>query len=225
MQEGKEKHSEIIKNLKGNRKLIQERKARMRFRLLNRLFLTYTKILVKTCKFELVNKELFRDGIMFGFWHEDCYPMELVLDRLARECHHICAVVTASQRGDYIEDTLKLNGGEALRIPDGMEMKSAFKQMLAAVKRPELTMAIAFDGPAGPYRDPKKLLFMLAKESGKEVVYGYFTYKRVFRLKKRWDHYVIPLPFAKLTVQFESLGYVDRERLASFEQWKNEIRF
>lgn len=220
-----DKDTEEIRELKGDRKMIQARKSRIRFRILDRIFLTYTKILLKTCKFEIENKELFRNGIMFGFWHEDCYSMELVLDELSKSYQHICAVVTASTRGDYIEDTLRHNGGEALRIPDGMEMKTAFKQILEAVKKPELTMAIAFDGPSGPYRDAKKLLFMLAKESGKEVVYAHFTYKRVFRLKKRWDNYVIPLPFARVTAQFESLGYIDRAKLSSFEEWKGEIQF
>lgn len=216
---------EGIKELKGNRELISKRKSRLKFKILNVLFTVYTKLLLKTCKFEIENRDLFRNGIMFGFWHGDSYAMELVLDELSKKHKNVCAVVTAGQRGDYIENTLKQNGGEALRIPDGMEMKTAFKQMLEAVKRPELTMAIAFDGPAGPYHDPKKLLFMLAKESGKEVVYSRFTFKRTVHLKKRWDNYAVPLPFAKVKVRFETLGYVDKARLAAFDEWKSEILF
>ena len=220
-----DRNSEGIAELKGDRKLIQKRKARWRFKLLNACFLTYTKLILKTCKFEMINKELFRDGIMFAFWHEDCYSMELILKELSKTYSHICAIVTANTRGDYIEDTLRHNGGEALRIPDGMEMKTAFKKMLEAVKQPELTMAVAFDGPSGPYREPKKLVFMLAKESQKEVVYSHFPYKRVFRLKKRWDKYVIPLPFSRVTAHFESLGTIDKKRLASYDEWKQEILF
>lgn len=211
--------------LKGNRELIQARKSRLGFRLLNACFLTYTKLLLKTCKFQIENKEIFRNGIMFGFWHGDCYSMELVLKELSREFSDICAIVTAGTRGDYIENTLSHNGGEALRIPDGMEMKTAYKKMLEAAKRPKLIMAAALDGPAGPCHEPKKLLFMLAKEAKKEVVYSYFTYKRVIRLKKRWDSYVIPLPFARVTAHFEQIGEITREKLSIFDQWKSGIQF
>ncbi len=225
MRRRKNENMEEIADLKGDRTLIQKRKAQLRFKLLNACFLAYTKLILKTCRFKIENKELFRNGIMFAFWHEDCYSMELILKELSETWNHICAIVTANTRGDYIEDTLRHNGGEALRIPDGMEMKTAFKKMLEAVRRPELTMAVAFDGPSGPYRDPKKLVFMLAKESQKEVVYSHFTYKRVLRLKKRWDKYVIPLPFSRVTAHFESLGQIDKVRLASFDDWKTEIRY
>ena len=97
---------EEIEELKGDRILIHARKARLCFKLLNSIFLAYTKLLLKTCRFHIENRELFRAGIMFGFWHEDCYSMELMLSELAKEHSNICAIVTANTRGDYIEDTL-----------------------------------------------------------------------------------------------------------------------
>ncbi len=213
-----------IRELLGDRKLIRARKARLRFKLLNSVFLAYTKLLLKTCRFRIENRELFHTGIMFGFWHEDCYSMELLLSELSKEHRNICAIVTVNTRGDYIEDTLSHNGGEALRIPDGMEMKAAFRKMLETARRPDLIMAAALDGPAGPYREPKKLLFMLAREREKHVVYAHFTYKHIIRLKKRWDKYVIPLPFSRVTARFESLGVIDKQRLANFDEWSGEIR-
>lgn len=217
--------SDEITDLKGNRELIQARKSRLKFRFLNACFLTYTKLLLKTCKFQIENKERFQSGIMFGFWHGDCYSMELILKELSKEFSDICAIVTAGTRGDYIENTLSHNGGEALRIPDGMEMKTAYKKMLEAAKKPKLIMAAALDGPAGPCHEPKKLLFTLAKEAKKCVVYSHFTYKRVIKLKKRWDSYVIPLPFAKVTAHFEEIGEITREKLSAFDEWKEEIQF
>ncbi len=212
-----------IQELTGDREMIQSRKSRWKFRLLNTCFITYTKLLLKTCRFDVENIERFRQGIMFGFWHEDCYSMELVLDQLSRTHKDICAIVTANQRGDYIENTLRHNGGEALRIPDGMEMKTAYKKMLEAAKRPGLIMAAAFDGPSGPYREPKKLLFMLAKEAQKPVVYAHFEYRHVIRLKKRWDKYVIPLPFTRVQAYFEEIGEISKEKLQQFDSWRGEI--
>ncbi|MBQ9120533.1 MAG: DUF374 domain-containing protein [Lachnospiraceae bacterium] len=214
-----------IEELKGDRELIQKRKSRWKFRMINAFFHFYTKLLLKTCRFVEDNPERFRQDIMFGFWHEDCYPMELVLDRLTKKHKDICAIVTANQRGDYIENTLRLNGGEALRIPDGMEMKTAFKNMLEAAKRPGLIMAAAFDGPSGPYREPKKLLFMLAKESKKPVVYAHFKYCRVLHLKKRWDNYVVPFPFSKIHISYEEIGEITKEKLMRFDSWRGEILY
>lgn len=217
--------AEEVQALTGDREMIRSRKSRWKFRLINRLFITYTKLLLKTCKFEIEGRDLFRDGIVFGFWHTDCYSMELLLSELSKTNSNVCAIVTANERGDYIENTLRHNGGTALRIPDGMEMRAAYKQMLEAVRRPELIMAVAFDGPSGPYHEVKKLAFMLARESDKPVVYAHFTYTHIIALKKRWDRYVIPLPFTRVKAHFEEIGKVDREKLKSFDEWKTEIKF
>lgn len=217
--------NQTITELEGDRVLIHGRKSRLKFRLLNRLFLTYTKVLLKTCKFEMINEEKFHDDIMFGFWHGDCYLMEMLLNQLTGKYQHVCAIVTANSRGDFIENTLRLTGADALRIPDGMEMKTAYKKMLEVVKQPKLTLALALDGPAGPLHQPKKLLFMLARESQKPVVYVRFTSKRVLRMKNRWDSYIVPLPFARITAQFEEIGMVDKAKLSKFDEWKGEIMF
>lgn len=36
-------------------------------------------------------------------------------------------------------------------------------------------------------------------------------YSRAFSIKKRWDHYKIPLPFTTITVTAEKFGIVDRK--------------
>ena len=67
MRRRKNENMEEIADLKGDRTLIQKRKARLRFKLLNACFLAYTKLILKTCRFKIENKELFRNGIMFAF--------------------------------------------------------------------------------------------------------------------------------------------------------------
>ena len=85
-------------------------------------------------------------------------------------------------------------------------------------------MGLAMDGPVGPCYEPKKLLFYLAEKANKEVVLVRITYSKKLTIKKRWDNYIIPLPFTKLKVMLQPIGTVSGEELRNFKQIKEEIR-
>lgn len=44
---------------------------------------------------------------VFGFWHEDSFFMNLVLEELAGKTSPVDVIVTADTRGDYIEHMLQ----------------------------------------------------------------------------------------------------------------------
>ena len=81
-------------------------------------------------------------------------------------------------------------------------------------------IAAALDGPLGPLYEPKKLLFLLAKEADKEVWYFRLSYSRAIRSKARWDIHVYPLPFSTIRVRAERIGRVDSGQLKNFEEYK-----
>lgn len=190
---------------------------------LSHIFLAYLKLVSKSGRFQLINGELIKDNTMVGYWHGDSYCMQLVLAEICKNNEKINVIVTSDRRGDIIEDMIKTKGARALRLPDGMNMRPFFRKLKEFAIEEEGILAASLDGPLGPLHEPKKLIFLLAAEAKKPVAYIHFKYKRVMRLKKRWDKYVIPLPFCSITAVVEDLGIVDNDDLREFEHIKNKL--
>lgn len=189
-----------------------------------------------------------------GFWHEDSFMMNLVLkewmeagqasgdyeklrcaltqtrpqagnpSRERTKGIGMDVVVTADKRGDYIEAMLKRYGAHALRVGDGMRMRAGMKQLTGSAMDRSKGLAIALDGPLGPYHEPKKLACFLAEQSGKHFCGVHVHYSCKLRLFSRWDRYVIPLPFTRAKVEVCDFGPISREMLREYSDGKEKIR-
>lgn len=180
---------------------------------------SYLNLVDKTSTFCIVGKEKLDNNQMVGYWHTDSYPMQLFLKKIQYDFKSISVIVTADKRGDYIEQMIESFGAKAFRVRDGLKMKESYSNMLYEAKKEGKILATALDGPLGPLHKPKRLLFLLAKQADKEMVYIYFTYSKCIRLKNRWDNYVIPLPFTKIQANVENIGKITNIQLNSI---KNE---
>ncbi len=177
--------------------------------MLCRLFYAYLKCLDKTVKIQFVKPEEFKGHNVAGFWHEDSLAMNLVLKRLTERAAAVKVLVTGDERGEYIQYMLEKCGGEAVRMEYGTGSISALAGVLKDLKKNESNVAVALDGPLGPRHVPKKLPLLLSEKSRTELVGITVSYSRRITLKKRWDHYKIPLPFSTITVQFDNYGIAD----------------
>lgn len=205
---------------------LNERQSRIRRaekKLVCALIRAYVKLVESTVRLVIENEDCISDNVMAGYWHEDCTGMYLVLNRLAKKFPDIAVIVTADERGDFIEDVIRHYGARALRMPDGIKMRKQLPDLIREAKNKDTALAAALDGPLGPLHEPKKLLFLLAKEADKEVCYFRFRYSHVLRSKKRWDHYAYPLPFTKIVVTAENLGRVSAGQLKEFQNYKEKF--
>lgn len=189
-----------------------------------------------------------------GFWHEDSFMMNLVLkewmeagqasggyeklrcafkktrpvysnsSQEATRGVGMDVVVTADKRGDYIEAMLNRYGANALRIGDGMRMRNGMKQLTKSAMDRSKGLAIALDGPLGPFHEPKKLACFLAEQSGKHFCGVHVRYSCRLRLFMRWDRYVIPLPFTRVKVEICDFGPISKEMLREYSEGKEKIR-
>lgn len=160
---------------------------------------------------------------MIGFGHGDSLGVQFLLQMLQNEKNHIQVIITADKRGNYIEYVANAYGAHALRMPDGAKIRQ-FLEELKQVARSSTTLCIALDGPLGPYHEPKKLGFMLAHEGNKEMILIQVECTHKLHLFKRWDQYVVPLPFWKITFRLQSAGKVTIEDLRSFTLYKQKIK-
>lgn len=184
--------------------------------------LAYLELVARTSRVVMRGTENVTGDTLIGFWHGDSYCMQLVLRELAPRYPRVRIVVTADRRGDYIDRMARHYGGEALRMRDGVSARHSLRTLREA-SRASGIVAAALDGPTGPLHRPKKLLFQLASDAGKEVACISFAYSRVIRLRRRWDRYVIPLPFCRITADFAALGTVSGEDLRGFERYAARI--
>lgn len=195
------------------------------YKLLSRIFLVYLKLVNTTGSLVIENKSLIKENTMVGYWHGDSFCMQMILSVIAKSYDEINVIVTADNRGDIIETMINSFGAKALRLPDGIQMRRHFKKLVVFSKEEKQIIAASLDGPLGPLHDAKKLIFLLASEAGKQVSYIHFKYKRVLRLRHRWDNYVVPLPFCKITAVVEDVGVISKEDLRNFEKLKHEIKY
>lgn len=192
----------------------------------SKIFSLYIELVARTSDIRVkgdVDFYQLRNSII-GFWHGESFALNLLMREIQDENRNMKVVVTKDKRGNYIEEMVRNYGIGALRMPDGIKMKSFLKDLKIEGKRKDTTVGIALDGPLGPLREPKKIAFMLSKEGNKPCILVKGEYSRKINLKKRWDNYLIPLPFSKVTFTMINYGIVKEEELKDFEKVKIAVK-
>ena len=75
--------------------------------MLNHLFYGYLKCLKKTVRMEWIHPEVFEGNHVVGFWHEDSFAMNLILSEISARDKKVDVLVTADERGEYIQYLMK----------------------------------------------------------------------------------------------------------------------
>lgn len=197
-------------------------------KVISKLFIGYLEFVSKTSTiiFENegeVNCEILKNCIL-GFWHGDSCSMNLVIKKIAKEDMNISAIVTADERGNYIEKVLNNYGTSALRMPDGLKMRGFLKNLKEESRKDNLTLALALDGPLGPLHEPKKMAFLLSNESNKKFIGIKLDYSKKIIFKRRWDKYVIPLPYSKIKIRAINFGVTRKTDLRNFQEYGDLIK-
>ena len=177
------------------------------------LFTGYLKLLEKTVTIRWAETSICRGKQIFGFWHEDSFFMNLVLKELSKQTNPVDVIVTADGRGSYIQNLIEHCGGHAIRVSDGFAGFGALRTVLQSAYESTRCIAVALDGPLGPRHEPKKLAFYLTEQAQKNFVGITVSYSSKLRLTRRWDKYVIPLPFSTITVAAHNYGEIDKRHI------------
>ena len=192
---------------------------------ISKIFILYIETVARTSRITVngdVDYYKLRNSII-GFWHGESFGLNLLMREIQDEGRKMKVVVTRDSRGNYIEEMLKNYGIGALRMPDGIRMKSFLRKLKAEGSQENNTVGIALDGPLGPYREPKKIAFMLSNEGNKPCILVKGEYSRKITLKKRWDNYIIPLPFSKANFTLVNYGIVEKKELKEFNKIKARV--
>lgn len=181
------------------------REERVRFGWAARLFgqglALYLRLVARTAR--VSGPPVRQEQVVFAIWHESNLVAAAAAYRLRRGQPHV-SFSTRRFRGIVMNTMLRGLGWEAVTLPDpGAESRAeatSVSRAMARVAREGKSLVASCDGPTGPYRVAKPGVLILARESGVPVLPWAVAVRPPFRLKRRWDRQLVPLPFCRMRV-------------------------
>ena len=143
--------------------------------------------------------QLRHDGqpVALLLWHGQLLPLLFVV-----RFQSVAALVSTHKDGELIAQTARRLGCKLIR---GSSSRGADRALLGLVRTLSdgFTIAVTPDGPRGPNRSFAPGALVAAHRAGAPVVAFAVHASRAWYLKS-WDKFMIPKPFARLTVVFDT---------------------
>lgn len=133
------------------------------------------------------------DATIYCFWHEHLLPISCIFRNTG-----ITAVVSRSNDGQLAAEVAKRWQHAIIYGSSSRGGASALRQSLRVLKRGS-SLAITPDGPRGPRHEAKAGVAQLAAVANVPVTTLSIRASRYWQLNT-WDHFLIPKPFATVTV-------------------------
>jgi lysophospholipid acyltransferase (LPLAT)-like uncharacterized protein len=193
--------------------------AEVRFAWLARLFglllLGYLRIVIGSCR---IVGPVSREQVVLAFWHEFNLVALIVAIKRRRDLDH-ASFSTQGFRGVVITTLLERSQSQVRVLPLPPEGDRAaardFALRMARLGEEGRSLVVTPDGPFGLYRIAKPGTLIIARASGLAIQPWAMTVRPSFRLARRWDRQIVPLPFCRIrVVEAEPLRIAPRERLS-----------
>lgn len=124
-------------------------------------------------------------------WHGTYVPLFALL-----RGRPLCVLTNRSLRGQVIAQISQRFGYATLQLPD--EQERLFLTALRQNLDEHTAWGTAADGPLGPRHRIKPSLVSLAAHFGFSVQLVGVAACQAWRLNRRWDHMLLPLPFTRV---------------------------
>lgn len=130
-------------------------------------------------------------------WHGQLLPLLYVM-----RFQSIACLISTHKDGELIAQVARRLGCKLIR---GSSSRGADRALLGLVRtlRDGFTVAVTPDGPRGPYRTFAPGALVAAHRAEAPVVAFGVHASRAWYLRS-WDQFMIPKPFARLTIVFDS---------------------
>ncbi len=130
-------------------------------------------------------------------WHGQLLPLLYVM-----RFQSIACLISTHKDGELIAQVARRLGCKLIR---GSSSRGADRALLGLVRtlRDGFTVAVTPDGPRGPYRTFAPGALVAAHRAEAPVVAFGVHASRAWHLRS-WDQFMIPKPFARLTIVFDS---------------------
>jgi lysophospholipid acyltransferase (LPLAT)-like uncharacterized protein len=112
-------------------------------------------------------------------------------------------IVPDDHRREVLESFARAIGGSAFAVAMSDESFAGARRLLQLIRglRERGLCYINPDGPDGPARVPKPGIALIAEKSGGQILPVGAEARPCLR-QRRWDRYILPLPFARVSIAF-----------------------
>jgi lysophospholipid acyltransferase (LPLAT)-like uncharacterized protein len=177
--------------------------SKLLHRVLYHLIRTYSL----TFRLKVINESewmhYFREGgrVLLCTWHQQFFAVIRHFKKY--QAFNPALMISRSADGDLIAGVARLSGWYAARGSSSRGGKDALKEMIDRLRETGLAAHIV-DGPRGPIGIVKPGVIRLGLDSDAVLVPFYVTSDRAWYAKS-WDKFLIPKPFANVTIRFGSM--------------------
>jgi lysophospholipid acyltransferase (LPLAT)-like uncharacterized protein len=178
-----------------------------KYRLLGWVMYIYATAVWRTAKFRAVGLEQLmaaKDSgrpLIIALWHGlTGMVFGFVATRLNQK---LLVIVPDDHRGATLSVAIHREGGETFPISMDVASMVAARRLLALIREMKRggTLFLNPDGPDGPAHSPKEGVVHIARKSSALLLPAAAFTTTCFRVP-RWDRYVVPFPFSRITVVF-----------------------
>jgi lysophospholipid acyltransferase (LPLAT)-like uncharacterized protein len=164
-------------------------------RLIGRTMAAYVRICERTCRFD---GRATRDPGILVLWHGTILLAAIVALHTRRHLPH-ASFSTHGFRGEVVTAMLASLGGAVLPLPPEDDRAAArdLSLRLARAAAGGYSLTVTPDGPFGPYRVAKPGALIVGRASGLPLLPWGLAARPALRLR-RWDQYIVPLPFGRI---------------------------
>ena len=195
----------------------------LRAKIVSRILWAVVSLWSRSLNVRFVNGEipegLARKGQNFisAFWHGSLF---LLPHTHRNSCHVI--MVSESRDGDIAAETLRHFGFEVVR---GSTKRKGFRALIGLINslRNRKSVAIAVDGPRGPFHKAKQGSVFIAGRLQVPIVPIVTCAKHCWTLEKAWDKFLVPMPFTKGIVLYGEPLIVDGTTKEEIESKRREL--
>jgi lysophospholipid acyltransferase (LPLAT)-like uncharacterized protein len=162
---------------------------------------TLLRALALTWRFRIVNAASFtgcranHQPFIFAFWHGQLLPLLWV-----HRNDGVRVVISSHRDGEIVAQVASRLGHRLIR---GSSSRGAARALLGIVRELEggAEVAVTPDGPRGPARKFAGGALVAAQRTGAPIIGIGVSASRAWRLRS-WDRFMIPKPFARVTVVY-----------------------
>lgn len=175
-------------------------KKRILMRILPGAALLLTRLLFVTCRVSVQGAEHRRKcsenpPFVAVFWHFSLFYLFYHLRNFSGT-----VMVSASNDGDYLAQTVRLAGLKTVRGSSNRQGMRALREMINDIKAGG-NGGIVADGSQGPALKVQPGVIMLASKSGAPILPISWAASRYITFKS-WDRTALPLPFSRIVVRY-----------------------
>jgi lysophospholipid acyltransferase (LPLAT)-like uncharacterized protein len=146
-----------------------------------------------------------REPLLWAFWHNRLLVSAYMFERYFPD-RRGAAMASQSKDGEIISAIISCFGLRPIRGSSSRGGARALVEMKRAHDA-GFDVAITPDGPRGPKYHVNPGIVKLAQLTHGTIFPMHIEYSRCWRLKS-WDEFMIPKPFATVTITFDALHHV-----------------